>query len=520
MYIKLPVVACLLIVTCFSTNSFSQSVAINDDGTAPHASAMLDIKVAAAAKKGVLIPRMTSAERTAIASPAKGLLVFDNTTSSFWYFNGAAWTPLSGSGSANYWTLSGTNIYNNNSGSVGIGTSTPKAKFNVAENRTVLFGKDTTSAGRKFIWYPTKGALRFGYIDTLFSTTAWNYANVGVNSLAFGASTVASGPQSIASGVATTASGFYAWAHGFATSALGDHSMAVGQNTGAEGSSSFAFGNGTRAYADFSQAIGTDNSAHGTFSTAMGVGTNARAYGSFVIGRNNDPIASSSMTSWVATDPLFIIGNGGSTNTNAMVVLKNSVTGIGMNPVASLTSYGLLQIKGLGNRHNLTLVHQTSSSRWGFYVAGTGPDLYLYYNGVFKGRFDDVNGAYIQASDRKVKKDIAPIDNVLDKVLQLTPYEYRYADNSSNAPLSHGFIAQDVQHVLPQFVSNTRDEKGNDFLGLNYSEFSVLAIKAIQEQHEIIRRQQSKIRTQDERIDELEKRLMDIERRLEKIENK
>src|SRR5688572_12709974 len=169
---------CILIA---ASNLIAQSVSINDDASVAHPSAMLDVKVAAAAKKGVLVPRMTSAERTAIAAPAKGLFVFDNTTSSFWYYNGAAWTQI-GAG-ANHWTANGTSIYNNNSGNVGIGVSTPKAKFNVAENRTVIFGKDSTSAGRKLIWYPTKGALRFGYLDTLFGTTSWNYANVGVNSL-------------------------------------------------------------------------------------------------------------------------------------------------------------------------------------------------------------------------------------------------------------------------------------------------------------------------------------------------
>src|SRR5688500_15216343 len=112
---------CLLITMFITYNAVSQSVAINDNGAVAHPSAMLDVNVTAAAKKGVLVPRMTSAERTAIAAPAKGLLVFDNTTSSFWYYNGVAWTPLSGS--ANYWTLSGANIYNNNAGNVGVGVT-------------------------------------------------------------------------------------------------------------------------------------------------------------------------------------------------------------------------------------------------------------------------------------------------------------------------------------------------------------------------------------------------------------
>lgn len=68
----------------------AQSVAINTTGTIPHASAMLDIS---GTDKGVLVPRMTSAQRTAIANPAEGLLVFDNQTKTFWFFSGS-WKEL------------------------------------------------------------------------------------------------------------------------------------------------------------------------------------------------------------------------------------------------------------------------------------------------------------------------------------------------------------------------------------------------------------------------------------------
>ena len=53
---------------------------------------MLDVKSTA---KGILIPRMTSAERVLISSPASGLLVYDVTTASFWYYAGSSWINLS-----------------------------------------------------------------------------------------------------------------------------------------------------------------------------------------------------------------------------------------------------------------------------------------------------------------------------------------------------------------------------------------------------------------------------------------
>jgi hypothetical protein len=60
-------------------------------GGLPASSAILDIK---STNKGVLIPRVTTAQRTAITSPAKGLLVFDSNTESFWFFTSGGWTEL------------------------------------------------------------------------------------------------------------------------------------------------------------------------------------------------------------------------------------------------------------------------------------------------------------------------------------------------------------------------------------------------------------------------------------------
>ena len=45
-----------------------------------------------------------------------------------------------------------------------------------------------------------------------------------------------------------------------------------------------------------------------------------------------------------------------------------------------------------------------------------------------------------------------------------------------------GFLAQDVQVLFPELVKHREDE----YLGLNYDDFGVIAIKAIQEQQKII----------------------------------
>ena len=118
----------LIIITGLA--AYCQSVGINEDASAPHPSAMLDVK---STTKGMLVPRMTSAERTGILNPGEGLLVYDNGTASFWYYKAAGWTELVGGGGAGttYWNPNGTNIFNNNTGNIGIGTNNPTVKLTI-----------------------------------------------------------------------------------------------------------------------------------------------------------------------------------------------------------------------------------------------------------------------------------------------------------------------------------------------------------------------------------------------------
>ena len=65
----------------------AQSIGI---GTAtPDASAVLDVS----GNRGLLLPRLTTTERDAIASPAKGLVIFCSTDNSFYCFDGG-WKKL------------------------------------------------------------------------------------------------------------------------------------------------------------------------------------------------------------------------------------------------------------------------------------------------------------------------------------------------------------------------------------------------------------------------------------------
>ncbi|MCX6305354.1 MAG: hypothetical protein NT040_10320 [Bacteroidetes bacterium] len=99
--------------------SYAQ-VGINSDGSAPDPSAMLDVR---STSKGMLVPRMTIAERNDISSPASGLLVFCTDNNQYFSNKGTPavpnWVMIS-----SQWLNSGNNIYFN-SGNVGIGVSSP-----------------------------------------------------------------------------------------------------------------------------------------------------------------------------------------------------------------------------------------------------------------------------------------------------------------------------------------------------------------------------------------------------------
>jgi len=77
----------------FALNCFAQGVAVNSDSSAANSSAMLDVK---STLKGILIPRMTTAQRNAIALPATGLMVYDTDFNQFWYFDGVVWKECIG----------------------------------------------------------------------------------------------------------------------------------------------------------------------------------------------------------------------------------------------------------------------------------------------------------------------------------------------------------------------------------------------------------------------------------------
>jgi hypothetical protein len=105
--------------------------------------------------------------------------------------------------------------------------------------------------------------------------------------------------------------------------------------------------------------------------------------------------------------------------------------------------------------------------------------LIIYANGNY-----DFGGSDV--SDIRLKQDIENINFGLTEIMQLSPKSYHLksednlqGENQTKLRKRYGFIAQEVQSILPDTI--TGEETETDYLGLDYNGVLTVAVKAIQE---------------------------------------
>ncbi|MEM6810917.1 MAG: tail fiber domain-containing protein [Pseudomonadota bacterium] len=179
------------------------------------------------------------------------------------------WNQFPSPGATSFWTDNGTHITREN--------------FHIIDT-----GETSTTAGLDgdgtYSFYdPNKGAFRGGVIA--FGNDAWQDANVGFPSFAFGQNVEASDQYTAAIGVGNTASSFAAIALGSANVASGNSSFASGNSNTSSGSSSTTLGWGGTASGDYSTTIGRSNTATGDYATGLGRSTRASGFNSTAFGR-------------------------------------------------------------------------------------------------------------------------------------------------------------------------------------------------------------------------------------------
>lgn len=314
---------------------------------------------------------------------------------------------------------------------IGLGAQASALNSFSIGTKSVASGSNSTSLGYYSIASgPYSLAINGGTASGKYSMSYRGTAS-GENSIAFG-------PFSIASGIYSFALGGGKWAENITdrlyTQASGNYSYAMGYNSTASGVFSFSLGRNDVAKADYSYVIGD--------------GLVNNSYRSIVIGQFNDTLIAANMSTWIVTDPLFTVGNGTiNLPSNALVIYKN----------------GDMMIKGnIYPQADNTYNFGTITNRWKTIYSANGT---------------------IQTSDIRLKDHIKELNYGLAEILMLKPVSFQWKNNPDDGS-KIGFIAQDVQPIIKEVVEEGKDV--NKTLGINYTSFIPIMIKAMQEQQKMI----------------------------------
>lgn len=151
-----------------------------------------------------------------------------------------------------------------------------------------------------------------------------------------------------------------------------------------------------------------------------------------------------------------------------------------------------------GGVHNFVeMMRLTGAGNLGIGTA-TPTQRLTVFNGTTTGTYTTTG--WVHSSDRRLKKDISPISNAMSIISQLNGGYYQWKDNKA-AGRQVGFIAQDVQEVLPEVVVGKEGdiEKG-ETLGMAYQNIVPVLVEALKEK--------------DRELTELKQRLERIEQAL------
>jgi hypothetical protein len=175
---------------------------------------------------------------------------------------------------------------------------------------------------------------------------------------------------------------------------------------------------------------------------------------------------------------------------SGVVGVGSGTTGIGVRGFTNpATGTGVFGTSGTGIGVSAQL---TGSS--GFALFAAAPTSGSALAGSFSGNVR-VNGNLVVtgtingSSDARLKEDVKDARYGLADVMRLRPVSFKWKDKRST-DVQRGFIAQELQQVLPDLVST---DTGTGMLQVNYLGLLPVAIKAIRDQQEVIRRQEARL---------------------------
>ncbi len=507
-----------LLCVCCAVGYSQEGVAINNTGSAPNASAILDLQ---STNKGFLVPRMTQSQKLGVAAPSLGLLIYQTDgIPGFYYFSGSEWTELTSQASA--WSLSGNAGTNNGTDFIGT-TDAQDLSFrtnNINRLRlsqsgqleilntgsSVFIGEqagevdDLTSNYNVFVGY------RSGFSNTtgnynLASGYRAMYSNVsGYRNIALGAEALFDN----SSGYYNTGVGWrslYNNTLGYQNTALGSQTL----NANTEGFRNTALGyralyfnidggqnTATGYQALYQNTIADRNSAHGfqaLRNNTEGTGNSASGYRALynnTTGNYNTGVgysANSIGTAYVNSTGLGY--NADNTASNSVVVGNTSVTSIGGQVGWTTLSDGRFK-KNIRNDEVKGLE----------FITGLQPVTYNY----------DVRAKESWMEENYGEKDA-------------TQWEGKYDIESIRFS---GFIAQDVEALSKslgyEFSGVDAPKNAKDIYGLRYADFVVPIVKSVQELNMLLLEKNKEIESLKKSNLELQNQLLENTKAIKELQ--
>jgi hypothetical protein len=197
------------------------------------------------------------------------------------------------------------------------------------------------------------------------------------------------------------------------------------------------------------------------------VESNSNTHALFVDGGNDQVVIGSSVGTGVSgLSNGYLVINQGNTNRNGIVIYNQG---------EGYTAYTAKASNNTGNRY------------FGYWVNASG-------NNVGGIKYTSTGSTFLTTSDSRLKDNIENITNGTDKLMAMNPVTHTWkADPES--PAVHGFIAQEMQDIVPEAVSG--DPEGEEMMSMDYGRITPVLVAALQDAHK-------KIEALEARINEME----------------
>lgn len=391
-------------------------------------------------------------------------------------------SSLSGTG---YWKANNQNIYNTNSGNVGIGTSsaqdflltvgTPSA---TTDQSVVFYGNyGVTSgtpygAGTRFEWLPGYSAIRAGTV----TGTQWDSTNIA------NYSTVLGGYNGVANATYSATIG-------------GLNNVASGQSSSVIGG---GYGNAT---ADFSSIVGGDNNTvlKNNAVVVGGENNSVNTWYSAIVGGSDNTISVDGTGGHAILGGYYnLISSSGWANaiiggTNNVISSGNNNVIVGgyANTIGSGYSDDVIIAAHSGSGCTISQSSSLLVCSTKFYYTGSAPA-----SGTSDIRLKNIHGAYNKG---------------LNAIIKLKPVKFKYKNKlkMDYKTLHYGMIAQDVQKAFPEAIMPSI-YKG--YLTYSMEDINLAMINAIKELND------KNIKLEKENA-ELKTQMADLDKRISVIEN-